>query len=491
MDLLYGHARGDSLIALATMQTSKAYPDLHPAAFAPILNRDRQDMLPLMQEYLAEQTHYIMPNTLKPTALKKHAAAEDDLGLRVAQHNELALRGKAQYFETHARHVRELGVITIDLDVGRAEGDPTAAQALSMVFYQTITGTFPMPSLVAYSGRGAYLMYLLKGDAEGDLAPPLADADTIHKWRMCAANIIRRTRELKADPTCTTLLRWFKAPGSITGRVSPDRTIYMTFGVDSPAKVPRYSLNRMTAVLGIQHTLEANNLRYLPDVQEIDAKQITTAIEKRYSPSKTGKKRRVLTEGRGAEPMLRRAQEIDLLAEYRKGIHEGCRYTACLCHFHSLLGYYLRVYKGDWKRARDEARFKTIEFGMDRCRPSLALEEMLKIFNAKRRLKFRAERLVQDLGVTVNEATALGLRALVPAKLKAEIAAEIENRRKTTRTKRVTQRQVILDLLTKGVTTQEITALLGISRQAVHVWRRKLKAELPKPVQTDNQAALF
>jgi len=479
-DLLYAKARSDSVILLGSVQSSKKYPDPHPAPFAPIMKRDLNDTLPGMQEYLLNQTHYLKPNTLKTSALIKQKNLvknkNDDNynpGLAAAIYQEQAMRGNAQYVLTTENQTRELIAITIDLDVGRADDQLSAAQALSLVFYKTITGEFPIPSLAAFSGRGAYLTYLLLDEKDG--LAPLATPDAIHSWKLCCGELIKKTRDLESDRSCKSLLRWFKAPGSFV-KEKNQRVIYMTFGVNDIGAIPYYTLSGMEQNLGITHTLKASD--YNKQIYEIPAKNLIS--NSKGAPTKK-KRKTPKGKGRGGEPFIMRARELTLIAAFRSGIKKGTRHQTILFYHQAVLSY---LRKTNNKTAEREASDKAHKFNQQYCRPTLSDSECDKAINHNKRFYFKSQTVVDHLRITRSEIEAFGLITLISNEIKEEREAEKNN----SKTAKKAKTQAIKETITKGGKDSEIASLFGVSRQYVHKLRKNLNLK-PKPT-SEKQAKL-
>jgi len=200
---------------------------------------DRAKWLPSIFAHQVEQTQYMKQNTLERGALTRpYPEYLDAIGT-----------GKPVYFQAKTDKVYELASVVVDLDVGRGPDDLTAWDALAVVGNMTEAGELPLPSLAALSGRGAYLWWLLTSE---DGRPPLNNGDNRHMWNLVVNDLLRRTADLKGDANAKRLANWYKRPDTIDTNTGK-RVIYLTFGVNHPAAVPRYRLPELMNALELHH----------------------------------------------------------------------------------------------------------------------------------------------------------------------------------------------------------------------------------------------
>ena len=281
-DLIFEHADPQALIAFGTMQTSKRTPQPHPAVYTVVSNQDRKQMIPGILDHLVEanQLHYITHNLLAPAAMRKYKHADSVTASRLYQESALKSGILGSDIDRCQKNVHQLCAITIDLDVGRPHDEQspvrgktlTASEALGMIHTKVLDGEFPAPSLTAFSGRGAYLLYLLKQNDK--LAPPFYTVETREKWVLCCAELLKKTEELSSDATSKDFSKWYKAPGSPVpkkpGSKSRDRVIYMLYGINELDQIPRYSLDDLIDTLDLKHELDLKNIeqKFLDNASE-------------------------------------------------------------------------------------------------------------------------------------------------------------------------------------------------------------------------------
>jgi hypothetical protein len=119
------------------------------------------------------------------------------------------------------KHLRSLTACYADIDCGRPESEePGAAltwrQAQHDAEYLADTGVIPMPSIMARSGRGVYLFWLLR-DAKDPEKLPHAWPEKVELYKACnrALNERLRAHRLPADKAAIDAARVLRVPGSI------------------------------------------------------------------------------------------------------------------------------------------------------------------------------------------------------------------------------------------------------------------------------------
>ncbi|MBV8546233.1 MAG: hypothetical protein JO088_15935, partial [Acidobacteria bacterium] len=126
----------------------------------------------------------------------------------------------------------------VDLDVGRDDGERaganmTADEAIVRLRQLVAGGSLPSPSLIAESGRGVYLIYLLAANDQVTRTPIPNGAQAQTRWRRIAAALAKVTADLACDEKSTvTPAHAFKAPGKDRDpATSPSSPTFRTFGI--------------------------------------------------------------------------------------------------------------------------------------------------------------------------------------------------------------------------------------------------------------------
>ena len=502
-DIIYQDADSDAIIATASRRPTRTDKEGNaPHVLEPIPIRDRREIIPQLFELAIEQTMYFMPNTLNQDALHRfkryHSGNpphyQDDrytLEDYQARRQEGIESGNFRplYFNTANHHVKQLVAITIDLDVGRDETDMTSDMAVGYALSLARYGEIPLPSLTAASGRGAYLLWLLK-DAETGLAP-YTTRENIDRWKKTTAELCKKLEEVKADRNATRLANWFKIPGTVDTKTDT-LVIYSTHQFSTLAEIPRYDLMTLTKDLDLFD--EPLKVKQLP---EPDPRNVT------FNPEKINA--RNVKPGKGAEPFEKRISEIELIAQGRQGIKEGLRENT-LFYYYQLVRMFYQINLQDHQKAQQ----RTIDFNKHYFTPPLPRSELQqKIFSQKIQImKVTNELLAYHLRVTVQEASKLGLQSILPQELVAKKQAA--ERRAKARRKVVSDcqdviRESIIEELLNPNTNQSpqriaryVTATLPpevlrtlpgkeVSRQLVNKWKQKLKKEGQLPSQQQQE----
>jgi hypothetical protein len=153
------------------------------------------------------------------------------------------------------KHLRSLTACYADLDCGRPESEePGAAltwrQAQHEAEFLADTGVIPFPSIMARSGRGVYLFWLLRDERDPDKLPH-AWPEKIELYKACNRALGDRLRahRLPADPAAVDAARVLRVPGSIH-RKALQRVGYV-IQLDERGKGFVYTLPEMAAALDL------------------------------------------------------------------------------------------------------------------------------------------------------------------------------------------------------------------------------------------------
>lgn len=119
------------------------------------------------------------------------------------------------------KHLRSLTACYADLDCGRPESEEPGAtltwrQAQHEAEFLADHGVIPQPSIMARSGRGVYLFWLLRDVKEPEKLPH-AWPEKVELYKACnrALNERLRTHRLPADKAAIDAARVLRVPGSI------------------------------------------------------------------------------------------------------------------------------------------------------------------------------------------------------------------------------------------------------------------------------------
>jgi len=437
-EALYGNMDDSSLVSMASRRLTKVGGE-SPHYLTVIPKEGLEEHLKLVLNCHPEQTKYICTNPISRSAIRWtdpkryiESLLNDDRPL---------------YFEAKNRHVKELAALPLDLDVGRSSDDLTAFEAHELVRRKVSRGEIPAPSLVAHSGRGLYIFYLLM-ESCGDWAPPKT-GDTIKLYNLIKQELLQRTSDLKSDPRATRLANWFKAPGTVDTKTGKE-VIYTPFG----QSIPNYTLHQLMDSL---------------EIVEDRSRQRSWVTRDRSAP----KPNRELTRGRAksAVPYLKRYEDIVKLAEFREGIHEGSRTEILYQVFSSLRAAFSMVH--DLDVAKEAAMARLLGFNETYCNPPKSPDELKKIFTSPRYPhEPRSETVALKLGVTLVEAEVCDLRALKPR----EMRMKEEKVKQAKREVRERKWQLVDKGIEAGKTTDDILLELrglGIEVTSDYIYHRR------------------
>ncbi len=156
------------------------------------------------------------------------------------------------------KHLRSLTACYTDIDCGRPESDePGAALSYRVALYRAgvlaDSGIIPQPSIMARSGRGCYLFFLLHDEQE-QARPPRAWPEKILLYKTInrALNERLRANRLPADLRAIDAARVLRVPGSIHRKTG--RRVFYTIQADRHGHGFSYTLTDLAAALDIQAT---------------------------------------------------------------------------------------------------------------------------------------------------------------------------------------------------------------------------------------------
>jgi len=468
-DAIFSRAHGDNLIAIGSRRPLAKDPDsVVPHAMIAVPVRYRREWLPEVFAYHIEETQYLMPNTLKPAAVV--GKTETIIG----EH------ARIRWFGAKNHNVAELCALAVDLDCYKEPYSLKAAEALGQAVTMVLRRELPMPAMAAHSGRGAYLVWLLR-DEQAD-APPPATRDNAEAWGLIASEIVRRTAHLGADRNAKRLANWYKRPGTIDTKTGRE-VIYIAFGGPG-GFMPMYRLSELQTFLRVyHHTIDAQSSPADQTTDRPGPKPQFRPLEIRHR-KKPAERRRNVRLGKGAESARKRVAEIERLNQHRGGFREASpsrKIAAWLYHIH--LRAYLRACSEDSPKALANAEKvaleRTIDFAKTFKPPLTAAQVIAQVRSPKQKAParyFRGFIVAEKLGVTEAEAETLGLTAIAPKAIRERLGLTVEARKKDAdqrRAARKARNARLAELIGKGWSSAEIAAELGLSRMTV--WRHRKK----------------
>lgn len=169
---------------------------------------DLRTMLPAFAEWLSQDSYFTVCSYYRPAPYNNPKTGLPDVWRK-------------------EKYLSKLTACYTDIDTGRPESeDPGAALNWREAQYEAgllaDRGVIPQPSIMARSGRGVYLFWLLK-DEKDPTKPPHAWPEKLQLYKLCnrALNALIRIHGLPADKAAIDAARVLRTPGSIhrkTGR---------------------------------------------------------------------------------------------------------------------------------------------------------------------------------------------------------------------------------------------------------------------------------
>jgi len=468
-EIIFGRCKPDSLIAVGSRRPTRKPPfNEAPHALVAVPVKAMREWLPGVFAWHVDETQYFQPNVLHQRAV---------IGSSVTV---MGKHARARWFGAGNANVAELCALVVDLDCYKEPVCMDAAQALGAAVTMILKGVLPMPAMAAYSGRGAYLLWLLC-DETSDVPPP-ATPDNADAWRLVAEELVRRTRDLGADPNARRLANWYKRPGTIDTKTGK-RVVYLTFGAGSPEAIPLHRLSTLQGFLGVYHhqldTREDESRGDSPD-----ALPDTGAVRNSYRSGRlpSDRRKRIAKPGRGGECARKRVAEMERLSAYRGGFRESSPSREI-----AVWVYYLHL-RADLRTRTDgtpegireadrEALRRSCQFAK-RFQPPLSAKDVLGQVRGPAGRKvahyFRAATVARMLGVTTAEAEELHLVAIAPPSVREAARKAAADARDARRMERREQARHIEALIREGHSDSEIARLLNIDRRKSWQARKRM-----------------
>lgn len=169
---------------------------------------DLRTMLPAFAEWLAQDSYFTINAYYRPAPYRNPITGLPDVWRK-------------------EKYLSKLTACYADIDCGRPDSEePGAALEWRQAQYEAAiladSGVIPQPSIMARSGRGVYLLWILRDEKEPS-KPPHAWPEKVQLYKLCnrALNALIRTHALPADKAAVDAARVLRLPGSIhrkTGR---------------------------------------------------------------------------------------------------------------------------------------------------------------------------------------------------------------------------------------------------------------------------------
>lgn len=436
----------DRVIAIGSRRLSKK-GSIHPHYYAAVTAGEFWGWLPELWAYemARAETLYWIFQPMKPHLRREPPTAANGF--------------KPSYYAAIDENVADFAAIPLDLDVGRP-GRPTAGEAIEEILAESLAGTIPTPTYLAYSGRGTYAIWQLR--------ETVPNTPTNHsRWRAILLKLIARTRtlELSPDRVAVNPARWFKLPHTVDTNTN-NRVAYLPISIDREP-VAKYTFDELEAALG---------MLVLPSIPETEKASPIVRREHRTEHHERKDKRD------GSYVHSLRAHEIVLLSNARGGMREGVRKMTLFYYFGSERAAYACKHpkSGEahaWAMQRTYELNETFSPPLKKAEVENAIERSAA--NPIKR-RWKAETLAAAMDVSPAEAEALGLHAIAPTATRERKAMQARQQVQTRQEARLQLVEDIKALIAKHPKWSDADIakhLGGVTRQRVAYYRGAIEAE--------------
>lgn len=332
-----------------------------------------------------------------------------------------------------------LNAAAVDLDFDRGPSPPTWQQVVEVVEGAVRNEWLPLPSILVRSGRGAWLVWLLMDETDPTIAPsgrPWNQRFLRAINERIASLIANHLPQLCPDFASADLTRCLRVPGSTNSRSAS----HVSFLVhETPwGTPPLYTLDNLASALGV----------VAPSFRRSQPSLLNVELPRKRGPARGG--RMNLT-----HLLSERLHEIELVEASRGGFREGHRNATGLVLATTLRGLH---------RSPDEVEDYVAEFAA-RCRPALTSTEIRWLVNSSvRPYRFGNATIARQLGVSVEESDALGLRHIRPNFRPKNPEANIsKGRRESAARRRAALRLLVDGLEGRLPSLRELSSILAVA----------------------------
>ena len=334
----------------------------------------------------------------------------------------------------------------------------------------------PDPTLVAHSGRGAYLIWLFDTHLE---------RGRLHQWQFVMDNLVEFLRDYGADPMAKDAARVLRVSGSKHSK-SDSSVAYFAVG----KQVPFRALQK-----AVQREVEAQQALPSPPVLDglegsVQASEgpLFEVIEGRRDHSAKRSSKQTPSQQRAARQNAYkvaqgRMRDLHVLAEIRGGVSVGHRqnfaliFASCaawFCPSRDALEGEVQEFVRTHYALRDQREFglKAVRNVLDKYDADRQ-SDVQRIWNGKpvpHRYRFKDRTIISRLGITPDELEKL---SQISAKTLTEKrrAAGVQSRDEYL-TKAEKRRREALRLSQEGMQNSQIAAVLGVTIRSVQKYLR-------------------
>lgn len=362
---------------------------------------------------------------------------------------------KPKYFDKSFDFCASLTALCLDLDVGRS-ALVNANDAWARVWDLAGAGDIPRPSLTGFSGRGCYVVYLLRDDDDPARPAQRSKANAV-RFALAVDALAERFEGYEPDVgPSKSVVQWFKRPGAVCDKTGRTVVYHRWYAEGFPR---RYSLADLHRALDIRpdHApaprRPASSRSTLPTPRPArrprspDSYQVTAAEPWRGLP--------VL---HGFEAAAARLRDLDRLVPH---IEPGTRHYFLLTYYCAALRFHAPSGRA---AAREAAAAATERVNRELQRPSKPVELAAATHRRNRPGVHHRRTVVGWLDITPDVAERFELQTLRPDSI---VDREKDERDAARQAKRDLQARVDAALLSAGkekVSPAEIARRFGTTR---------------------------
>lgn len=356
-----------------------------------------RSMFPAFVDWLAQDSYYTVNAYYRPAPWKNKTTGLDDVWRQ-------------------EKHLSRLTTCYSDIDCGRSESDEPGAdlnwrQAQYEAGVLADNGVIPQPSIMARSGRGVYLFWLLKDEKNPSIPPP-AYPEKVQLYKACNRKLNEqiKTHALPADIKAHDAARVLRVPGSVHGK-SGRRVVY-TIQLDQAGQGFVYTL------------LEIASFLKIPTIKsELPSSTRALATPPQYRRTKNPGTAPLRSIGFQAMNALR-AQDLLIIENWRGGFNRrGVKYDNGFIPYAAGRFYILRMFATFLRGAKEplEKTKQALEVMAANMKPPYPSDppgddppiiDILQSVYKKKRQQWKNETLCKLLGITDDVARELELQTI-------------------------------------------------------------------------------
>jgi len=325
----------------------------------------------------------------------------------------------------------------------------------------------PNPSIIASSGRGMYLFWLLE-------RLDISNFETVSLYQRVQSQIYETLKDLGADIQARDVCRVLRIPGSY--HLKADRQVSYALNQDEQGQMPRHHLYELADFFSVAFQPK-------PNAKKIQSTRIDREIIEKVSdgplpPGCLLQKKLPIADSPEKKVALAHIRELCNIAEKRGGIKRGCRHNFLWIYANRL--YVLGV-------PISGLADYLLEMNAYGCDPPLESKDVFYASSGvKRYLSDPSGRIYQRnsssiaelLKVTAEEVEQYNLKNIIPSEVKYRRRCECAERKMRRWMERTEKQRMMVKMIEgsekEGVVAgrRELAKALGVAPQTITNWKR-------------------